>query len=110
MRSFNRRQTELHGGCKLPPVGHLLRLSPLQRQPAGHISRRHGEWFVLLYAITVSVIANWAIPYWPPTKPLFLIAIGLPVIFRARNYIWAIIGVAMVLTGVVWLIVLAPRT
>lgn len=76
---------------------------------------RRGEWFVLLYVVTVSALANFVLPDSPATNPLFMIAIGLPMIFVARTYIDArkyigvITGVVMALIGVVWLLVLALR-
>jgi hypothetical protein len=78
--------------------------------------KRHAEWVVLLYVVTCTVLANWVFPRSSATTPVFMIAIGLTLIFLrswstrplspARNLIGAIGGVVMVLTGVVWLIVL----
>jgi hypothetical protein len=86
-------------------VAPLLQLSGSLWRPAWVVLRRHGEWFAFLYAVTVSALFVWVLPHTPATTALFMIAIGLPLIFRARDYI-RIAGVVMVLIGVVGLIVL----
>jgi len=90
-------------------MAHSLGFSRSPWEPSGRVLSRHSQWFPLLYGITVSVLANWVLPRTPATTALFTIAIGLPLIFRHRHYLWAIAGVVMVLIGVAWLYVLALR-
>jgi hypothetical protein len=70
---------------------------------------RYRQWVLFLYGITLSVLANWVVPHWWATTPLFTIAIGLPAIFLGRNYIWRTIGVLLALAGSIWFIFLAVR-
>ena len=90
-------------------MGHLLWLSRSLWQPRGRVLTRQGEWFLFLYSVAVSALFALVLPYTPATTALFIIAIGLPLIFRPRTYLGRIIGVVTVPIGVIWLIVLALR-
>lgn len=83
-----------------------------------------------LYAIAVLALFVWLLPRSQVTAPLMLIALGVPLIFLLvpRNWLYgmrtprtmwttketwymqnAITSVAVVATGVIWLIVIAVR-
>ena len=90
-------------------MGHLLRLSRSLWQPRGRVLTRQGEWFLFLYSVAVSALFALVLPYTPATTALFMIAIGLPLIFRPRIYIVRGIAVVAALIGSAWLVVLALR-
>jgi hypothetical protein len=64
---------------------------------------------LLVYGMTLSVLANLFVPHWWATNPLLLIAVSIPVIFVARDRLRRTIGALLALAGSIWLIVLVIR-
>ena len=87
----------------------FLQVSRSQWQWTGDAWPRYRQWVLLLYGITLAVLATWVAPHWWATNPLLLIACGLPVIFLARDYIRSTIDILLALAGSIWLVVLAVR-
>ena len=84
----------------------------------------------LVVALAYATAFVWLIPRTPAATPLLMIALGTPLVFRLvpRNWLYGmrtpltmrgaeetwyrqntITGVAMIVVGVVWLVVLAAR-
>ena len=88
---------------------HLLQFSRPPQEPAPGSVPRYRDWAILLYSITLAVLANWAAPRWSTTDPVFLIAVGLPAMLVARNAVGRTVGAVIALTGSIWLLFLAAR-